>query len=37
MRVVNIKSMAHDSVLIFEMYTPCRACLLNSSILCLYA
>ena len=34
--VVHIKSMGHNSYLIFEMYTPCSACWLNSSILCLY-
>ena len=32
MGVLNIKSMGHDSVMIFKMYSPCRACLLNSSI-----
>ena len=31
MGVVNIKSMGHNSVMIFLMYTPCCACLLNSS------
>ena len=29
---VNIQSMGHNSIFIFEMYMPCRACLLNSSI-----
>ena len=32
MGVVNIKTMGHNSFLNYEMYTPCCACLLNSSI-----
>ena len=33
--VVHIKSIGHDSVLVFEIYVPSRACLLNSSISCI--
>ena len=31
-QICNTEKMGHDSVLIFKMYKPCCACLLNSSI-----